>query len=64
LCPVEEAVRASLKKRSWPAQRHRAVLERTAMDNGYGEVKATKPSRMHDEKSESADSTDEIGEPT
>lgn len=34
------------------------------MDNGYGEVKATKPSRMHDEKSESADSTEEGGEPT
>jgi len=34
------------------------------MDDGYGEVKATKPSRMEFEKSESADSTDESGEPT
>jgi len=33
------------------------------MNDGYGEVKATKPSRMGFEKSESADSTDESGEP-
>jgi len=53
-----------LKKRSRPAQRHRAVLERTAIDDGYAEVKATKPKRMGSEKSETADSTDEGGEPT
>ena len=34
------------------------------MNDGYGEVKETKPSRMEFEKSESADSTDESGEPT
>ena len=34
------------------------------MDNGYGEAKATKLSWMEFEKSESADSTDESGEPT
>ena len=34
------------------------------MNNGYGEAKATKPSRMEIETSESADSTDESGEPT
>jgi hypothetical protein len=34
------------------------------MNNGYGEAKATKPSRMGIETSESADSTDESGEPT
>lgn len=34
------------------------------MDNGYGEVKATKPNRRESEKSESADSTAEGGEPT
>lgn len=34
------------------------------MDNGYGEVKATKPKRRESEKSESADSTAEGGEPT
>ena len=34
------------------------------MNDGYGEVKATKPSRRRDEKSESADSTEEGGEPT
>lgn len=34
------------------------------MADGYGEAKATKPSRMEDEKSESADSTWEGGEPT
>lgn len=32
-------------------------------DDGYGEVKATKPSRTGHEKSESAGSTDEGGEP-
>ncbi len=53
-----------LKKRSRPAQRHRAVLERIAIDDGYAEVKATKPKRMGYEKSETADSTDEGGEPT
>jgi len=34
------------------------------MDDGYGKAKETKLSRMGDEKSESADSTDEGGEPT
>lgn len=34
------------------------------MNNGYGEAKATKLSRMEFEKSESADSTGESGEPT
>lgn len=34
------------------------------MDDGYGEVKETKPNRKRDEKSESADSTDEGGEPS
>lgn len=34
------------------------------MDDGYGEVKETKPKRMENEKSEFADSTDEGGEPT
>jgi hypothetical protein len=62
--PLRKAARASLEKRSGLAEGHRDLLERTAMDSGYGEVKATKPSWMEFEKSESADSTGEGGEPT
>lgn len=62
--PSKQRYGHRLKKRSRPAPRHRAVLERTAIDDGYAEVKETKPKRKGDEKSETADSTAEGGEPT
>ena len=62
--PVGVAARAPLKKWSGLAGKHRDLPERMAIDDGYGKAKATKLSRMEFEKSESADSTDESGEPT
>ncbi len=61
--PDEAAARAPLEKWSGPAAGPRQP-ERSAATDGYGAVKATKPSWMGSERSESADSTGEGGEPS
>ena len=53
-----------LNKKARAGSMGRVLPERSAATDRYGAVKETKPSRMEGEKSESADSTDEGGEPT
>ena len=60
--PVGKAARAPLEKWSWLVVAPLTAGANSGRD-GYGEAKATKPSRMGHEKSESADSTGEDGEP-
>jgi len=60
--PVGIAARAPLEKWSWPVATPLAAGANSGK-GGYGEAKATKPSRTGHEKSESADSTGEGGEP-
>lgn len=59
-----EAARASPEQKARVGSMGRVLAERTAATDRYGAVKETKPSRMEGEKSESADNTDEGGEPT
>ena len=62
--PVEAAARAPLEKWSRPAETAALCRSERSSNDGYGAVKATKPSRMEGETSESADGTGEGGEPT